>query len=89
MEKFENTKISVSQLPLNLTQNGIRVYVFYKFDGIIAVITDGERITSGWTYPPLTGLLLFQEPRVGMFGRFLGGVLAKGEFRMLIRNDLS
>lgn len=46
MEKFENTKISVSQLPLHLTQNGIRVY-FYKFDGIIAVITDGGRMTSG------------------------------------------
>ena len=46
MEKFENTKISVSQLPLHLTQNGIRVYVFYKFDDIIAVITEGGRMTS-------------------------------------------
>ena len=26
---------------------------------------------------------------VGMLGRFLGGVLARGEFLMVIRNDLS
>ena len=50
MEKFQNTKTSVSQLPVALTQYGTRVNDFHIFGGIICSHDrrkEKEGMTSG------------------------------------------